>query len=515
MISIMETVQSENRKNGVYYTPNSLAEFLVNPLIKRTRQSIFDPAYGDGALLIAAEKIFKKQVNGNGAKLAIYGCDLKPVNGKLAHLPESNLVKMDFFDYPHENKYDLILMNPPYVRHHFLDNDVRLKYYQSISSMLKLKLTSGLWAYFLVKAVKHLKNQGSIGAILPWSFLQADYSQKIREWLLNHFKEIKILALNSEYFPKTQERVLMVWLNNYGQRTGSIKISFSSDLRENTTYIDLDKKEWLSPRVNFSRQDDIESLLQTYIDRHNFIRFGEAARVSIGVVTGADSFFILPGDEARGKQFPDSRLIPILSSSKEFTSLRLNGKGPQKRLLQFTSNINNNDLRYIREGEAQGLQYRAHSKLRTPWYRVNPGDIPDAFFPYRMAKIPYLMLNNGYQCTNSIHRVYFKNLNDNQRKWLQLSLLSVPGQLALESYSKTYGRNVLKIEPGALKDSIVYLSDDPEINSIYPVISTMIAAGKKIDAMEVATVFLNKKLNIDPGLSTSAFSTWHELQNRR
>lgn len=505
----------ENRKNGVYYTPLTLAEHLVSPLIKPTRQSVFDPAYGDGALLIAAERIFKKQINGNGAKPAIYGCDLKPVNGKLAHLPESNLVKQDFFDYPDENKYDLILMNPPYVRHHFLDDEIRKKYHQSIASTLKLKLTSGLWAYFLVKAVKHLKKQGSIGAILPWSFLQADYSQKIREWLLNHFREIKILALNSEYFPKTEERILMVWLNNYGQRTDSIKISFSSDLRENTTYMTLDKKEWLLPRVNFSRQDDIESLLQRYIDRYDFIRFGEAARVSIGVVTGADSFFILPGDDARGKQFPDSRLIPILSSAKEFSGLRLNGKGPQKRLLQFTSNINNNDLRYIREGEAQGLQYRAHSKLRTPWYNVNPGEIPDAFFPYRMSKVPYLMLNNGAQCTNSIHRVYFKSLNENQKKWLQLSLLAVPGQLALESCAKTYGRNVLKIEPGALKNAIVYLSDDPEINSIYPEISNMIAAGEKINAMKTVTVFLNRKLNIDPGLSASAFSTWHELQDRR
>ena len=125
------------------------------------------------------------------------------------------------------------------------------------------------------------------------------------------------------------------------------------------------------------------------------------------------------------------------------------------------------------------------------------------------------MLNNGSQCTNSIHRIYFKNLSEIERKWVQVSLLAVPGQLSLESYSKTYGRGVLKIEPKSLKNSLVYLSDDPAIGDVYYQISGLLSSGKKVESMRTATEFLDRKLDISPRHSGSALDALTELQNRR
>ena len=50
-------------------------------------------------------------------------------------------------------------------------------------------------------------------------------------------------------------------------------------------------------------------------------------------------------------------------------------------------------------------------------------------------------------------------------KWKKIRLLSVVGQLSLESFSKTYGRGMLKIEPNTLKKSLVYKDNDPEVNT--------------------------------------------------
>lgn len=504
----------ENKRNGIYYTPKPLAENLLEPLIKRVSQTIFDPAYGDGALLVAAEEILKKRMNEKNPGLQIFGCDKQPVNGRLSHL-EANLSKQDFFDYSQENKYDTIVLNPPYIRHHLMDNIERKKYHNLIASSCNLKYTSDLWAYFLIKAIGHLKKNGSMGAILPWSFLQADYARKIRMWLLDKFEEIKIHAISSEYFAGTQERVLLVWLKSFGQETNSIKISFSKKLEGNMTYMELEKEGWRSSPVVVSDQYDIETIIQRYINEYNFIRFGEIAKVRIGVVTGADKFFILPESEAKHKCFTDEQLIPILSSSKEFSDFFLNGKNPLKRLIVFSKKNHDYETDYIKEGEKQGFHLRAHSLLRTPWYNVNVGDTPDAFFPYRMANIPYLMFNNQAQCTNSIHRVYFRKLSENEKKWIQVSLLAVPGQLSIERYAKTYGRGVLKIEPAALKNSIVYLSNDPSINLIYNQVSKLISLNKKYNSMVIATNFLNEKLKVNRVHSDSAISALLELQNRR
>lgn len=515
----METeVICDNKKNGIYYTPRTLAKFLVKPLIRTSNHTMFDPAYGNGALLIAAEKAFKEKFKGKKVGLPIYGCDKQPVNGKLTHLPDSNLSKQDFFDYPWENKYDIIVMNPPYIRHHLIDNKKREKYHAVTSSILDIKYTSDLWAYFLVKSIGHLKKGGSIGAILPWSFLQAEYAQKIRIWLLEKFEEINILALSSEYFIGTEERVLLVWLKNYTRKTNSIKISFSKEIKKDITYLEIDKKKWQSNPVVVSARYDIETIIQRCINEYNFVRFGEIAIVQIGVVTGADKFFILPEPEVRNKCFQKHQLKPIVTSAKEFSGLVLNGKKSLKRLIVFSKDIADNneyELNYIKEGEKKGFHLRAHSRLRTPWYTVKVGELPDAFFPYRMAHIPYLILNNQVQCTNSIHRIYFSNLLENEKKWIQLSLLTIPGQLAIESYAKTYGRGVLKIEPGALKNSIVYLSDDPCINTIYKKISRLISCGKKMESMIMSTKFLNEKLNIKQSHSDETISALLELQNRR
>ncbi len=93
--------------------------------------------------------------------------------------------------------------------------------------------------------------------------------------------------------------------------------------------------------------------------------------------------------------------------------------------------------------------------------------------------------------------------------------MSIPGQLAIETYSKTYGRGVLKIEPGALKNSIVYLGNDFPVNTIYDKISELISSGDKFEAMMTATEFLNKRLKIDREHSDSARSALFEFQRRR
>ena len=78
-----------------------------------------------------------------------------------------------------------------------------------------------------------------------------------------------------------------------------------------------------------------------------------------------------------------------------------------------------------------------------------------------------------------------------------------------------YGRGVLKIEPGALKNSIVYLKDDPCINTIYNKVSRLISSGEKFESMIISTKFLNEKFNIKQSYSDEAFSALLELQNRR
>ncbi len=508
---------SQDRKNGVYYTPQELAHSLAEPLIDRSNLAVFDPAYGEGSLLLAAEKIYaQKYYRPHNGNLQLFGCDTIPVNGLLRHLQDSNLAALDFFDYPAETKFDVILMNPPYVRHHYLSNDLIAKYQSSLSECCVLSQTSDLWAYFLVKAVLHLNNGGSIGAILPWSFLQADYARNLRHWLSDQFRKIRLLVLRQPFFRNANERVVLVWLRGYGRPLNNVSISEADTVDSPASYMNLSINKWLSSKVVFSQNGDVDEILTSYVERYGFSMLHDHADVKLGVVTGANKFFVLPEEEAKRFGFTTGNTIPVLTDSRRLSGFLTSENIASKRLIIIDEAEADKFKNYLLKGEESGIHQRYHPRHRHPWFALRLGQIPDAFFPYRISLYPYLIRNDiDAQSTNSVHRIYFDNLSETQIRWLQVSLLSVASQLSLERNSRIYGKGVLKVEPNSLKRTIVYQSNDSSIDSIYDVIAKQLRSGAKVEAARTATAFINSKFGIPPCVTSLAEQSLYELQKRR
>jgi adenine-specific DNA-methyltransferase len=516
MTFIMENIETQAaRENGIYYTPSELAEYLVRPLIKSSDLSVFDPACGEGALLLAAKKICS-ELPSRDKKPNFFGCDKILPNGMFKQFKNYQIHNIDFMKFFSPHKFDVILMNPPFVRHHLINYEDRKDYQTAINNIGFLRNTADLWSYFLMKCISHLKEGSSIGAILPWSFLQSDYARDIRVWLLNKFEEIRVLALNDGYFKEAKERILLLWLVKYGQRTKFIKMAFSQSLEKRCKYSSIDNSTWKSQRVVFSTAGSVEDILKRYRHEFGFCRLGDLAKITIGVVTGADKYFIINKTVASSLGVREKNLAPILTTLRDFSGLYLNGYNATKMLLQFPKNCSGRLKKYIMEGETQGYHKRAHAVRRTPWYSVNVGKIADAFFPYRSSNTPYMVLNNSFlQCTNSVHRIIFRNLTTNQRKWVQISLLSHPGQLSLEAFSKIYGTGVLKIEPSSLKNAIVNKGRKKLPRGIYETIEELIAKNERKRASMLATELINSSFKIPDDLSEKTTNVLNELRSRR
>jgi hypothetical protein len=507
----MDNVSYSKRQNGIYYTPDALAECLAQPLIDGTVRTVFDPAYGQGSLLLAAESVSrKKQI---AQRLNLFGCDIHPVNGLLKHLPAANLKEQDFFYYDRGKKFDVILTNPPYVRH---QNQIKrdIVGYRNINEELSvLKNSSDLWAYFLVKSVSHLHENGAIGAILPWAFIQADYSKNLRIWLAERFANIKILALNNPYFESADERVVLLWLTGYGMKNKSLTFAFAQGFEDKISYSAITKENWSSNRVIAIADDKSNYVFDQLRKEFDFCTLGSCSKVNIGIVTGANKYFIRDTNYCDNNNFSRDRCIPILTAAKEFSGLIAKGVESLKCLLVLPNLIEEDYRWFINEGLEAEVDQRSHSKFRKPWYQINPGKTPDAFFPYRVEKIPYLLLNNnGVQSTNSVHRIYFKELSNFEKKWIFLSMLSVYGQLSIAVNAKTYGRGMLKIEPGALTQTVVFKNNDRTILGTYNLLMKLLASGDKEKAVEVATNFLNEKLKIPHILQNISKKFWIEIK---
>ena len=102
--------------------------------------------------------------------------------------------------------------------------------------MCDLDLSADIWTYFLLKSSIHLRNGGTIAAILPWSFLQADYAINIRKWISSNFRSVRVLVVSEDLFQGTNKRVLLLWLRDFGRRAKSIELGHAARLKADVEY---------------------------------------------------------------------------------------------------------------------------------------------------------------------------------------------------------------------------------------------------------------------------------------
>jgi adenine-specific DNA-methyltransferase len=503
---------AQKRKNGVFYTPASMARLLASRAIDGEDFLVLDPACGDGVLLkAAAERHADFRV---APRLRLVGCDRFKAKRALRSL---EFVQSDFFAYETNEKFDTILTNPPYVQSARIRPATRERYHTRYAKSLGFSHNLDLWAYFLIKCTEHLNVGGTIAAILPWSFLEAEYAQKVRNWLAKSFKRIEVLVLEGAHFEDTVKRVLLVWLYDYGSPARDVKLGYTHTCAVMPDFQSVPMKAWNSDNVAACFNDAGQHICHRLAEA-GFSPMKEYVDISIGVVTGANRYFIHSKREAEGFGFPEGSTLPILTSVRDL-DLVAGSKSPDKMLIRF-KRMTRKRKRYVEKGRRLHLNARVHCARRESqtgsWYDIDPGTTPDAFFTYRVARIPYLILNpDGYQCTNALHRVCFKGVSRTERKWIQLSLLSIFGQLSLEMGARHYGNGILKIEPRLLKMALVYTSRTRIPDDSYRRILRHISNVDKESACAEATRLVAKEANLSASLVADAIATLNNLRKRR
>jgi adenine-specific DNA methylase len=504
------------RKNGVFYTPESLARLLADGVVGRPAISVLDPACGEGALLSAVEDRCTALARGAKARAELYGCDRLTHKGFPGTATNRHFAKQDFFTFNPGRLFDVIIMNPPFLSVSKIAESKRRVYRSVCQTACRLPYNADAWAYFIVKAVGHLRPDGNLGAILPWSFLQADYAAVVRKWLADRFRAIRVLVLTADHFQETNTRVLLVWLKGYGGNLESLSVGFSESPRDNVCYRTISRRKWAEGTACFAPERNLDSVLTKVSALPGFARFGETARVCIGIVTGANDFFVLARDEAKRLGIPRSHLVSILTSSRALKALTVSNVAPHAWLLKVPAPVPALYKSYLAMGRRMEVHLRSHCQRRTPWYSVVPGPTPDAFFQYRVSSRPLLALNTGkMQSTNSIHRIYFNGLTATQRQWVQISLLSVPGQLSIEASARTYGNGMLKVEPKCLKAALVFRGHEPMSATDYESISRLLLQRRKAEAEMRATQLLQKAAKVPEKLIRDASLALEELRLRR
>ena len=229
------------KDNGIYFTPKSIIKKTID-IIKSIPdytdtikfKTILEPSCGSCEFIKYITQEFTNK------KLSITAIEFNDIIyqkiSKLNFVENTNntieFINKDYMTYNNEKMYDLIIGNPPYFVMSKNDIDSNLKEYSNFYDG-----RPNIFILFIIHSLKKLNIKGILAFVLPKSFINCLYYNKLRKHIYGNYKIIDIIdCLNddcNEYLETKQETIIFVI-----QKINQLELKELKELKElNKKYI--------------------------------------------------------------------------------------------------------------------------------------------------------------------------------------------------------------------------------------------------------------------------------------
>lgn len=320
--------KAEKNRLGQFATPASVANDIVKYCLNQTRISeirFLEPGFGSGSffnsLLDSVHAEAKQKITeacGFETDEWFYNEALKLYKGTSLKLDQKD------FTTASPKEFDLILCNPPYVRHHHIDSRRKTQLAQEVNKRYNLKVSgyTGLYNYFMILGEQWLSDQGLAAWLVPSEFMDVNYGVEIKKFLKKNVKLIRIHLYASEdvqFQDALVSSAIVFYRKGTPKKDNKIEISYGGSLLKpsfNTKVCieDLDEtKKWTrlfkkiangGSAISQQKQAGTKLLLKDFFD------------IKRGLATGNNKFFILSEETVLKSQLPLEILCPILPSPR-------------------------------------------------------------------------------------------------------------------------------------------------------------------------------------------------------
>jgi adenine-specific DNA-methyltransferase len=185
-----QKTQAERNRLGQFATPAVLAREILKYAAKLfpsgEKVHFLDPAIGTGAFYSALHAAFRAD-----RVAEALGFEVDPVYAaaasKLWGTPGLEVKMSDFTQARPSARFNLVICNPPYVRHHHMRNDEksRLQLYTYQASNMKITGLAGLYCHFLGLAHAWMIEGAVAGWLIPSEFKDVNYGLAVKRYLLD------------------------------------------------------------------------------------------------------------------------------------------------------------------------------------------------------------------------------------------------------------------------------------------------------------------------------------------
>lgn len=504
---------------GAVYTPPRVAQALVKWAIRSPHDRVLDPACGEGVFLSAARDRLANIGNINSNCIGV-DIDHRVV------ATFDKVIHKDFFEWSQSaTRFDAIVGNPPFIRSHLFPEYSRMLAFKQMDDIgLHPSRLMSTWAPFLAISCKLLSEKGRLAFVIPEELLHVSYAKELRNYLLSCFRRVIVCLPNGNIFTSVQQStVLLLCENDSSGPSGLFTIQFS-ELEEGKLHSieSAPVWNWCSKWTHMFLSQSERKLVSESFNNLKWNPIKEYGRVEVGVVTGFNSFFIVPKSKLETLGAGDL-FAPIITSARNLQGIQLTPEDfnnlVKKDISLFLINTSNSlenlpiQLQeYLLNGEEQGINLRYKCRLRQPWYAV-PGVWPvDALLLRQAGEIPRIVhLNRKYTSTDTIHRVRWQN--PSVGKLHAVSFLNTFTLIACELIGRSYGGGVLELMPSEA-NSIPLPHPTIELKAIFNEVDSLMRDRNFNRAIELVDNIVIPK-DFTSSNCTNARNVLFKLINRR
>ncbi len=466
---------------GQFHTPWPLADALAKLAIsyfgEKSRIQFLDPAFGTGTFYSALLSNSAPIDSAKAYELDKYYAEPTASFWKKFHISIEN---SDFLLAKPENIYNLIICNPPYIRHHHINKELKLKYKDIIDSNNGVKLSglTGMYCHFMIQSSSWLADEGISIWLVPSEFLDVNYGAPVKEFLIKKVDLIRIHKFDPsdvQFSDALVSSSIVVFRKKGAKATTSTEFTFGN--LESPKFSKTILTRELNPTAKWN------SNFQITQKAASGTRFGDLFKIRRGIATGANDFFILPESVVLENSIPHKYLRPILPSPRYLKTQIIESDSneypilDQRNFLISTSESINSirlDCPWLANYLENGSETIANGylcKSRAPWYSQE-ARFPSMFLSSYMGRsndekvnpIRFIWNQSSAIATNSFLMIYPNPLLQSQiekRKDLQRelfeSLNNIPDSSIFEQ-TRSYGGGLFKLEPKELMNIRVDLN---------------------------------------------------------
>ncbi|MGI6370016.1 MAG: HsdM family class I SAM-dependent methyltransferase [Candidatus Kapaibacterium sp.] len=318
---MMKVQEPSKNKYGQYFTPDIVADFMINLAKINENSKILEPSCGKGIFL---ELLSKKGYS----NISAFELDNQLIPKRF-----NNIIKNEsFVSAKTDKKFDLIIGNPPYIRWKNLEEELKQ---ELATNHLWNKYFNSLCDYsyiFILKSIEHLKENGQLIFITPEYWLNTTHSQTLRDYMTQHgffeeiyhfnetpiFENVTVSIIIFKFIKSKNKNPFIKLTKYYANRkltSSLLKKLKEQEHIEDAEYIKItqfkENENWLLTSNDIKKEmAHFENRCKVSVNTEQtlfptelkYVTIGDICDIGNGLVSGLDEAFQLNGEVLNAKE---------------------------------------------------------------------------------------------------------------------------------------------------------------------------------------------------------------------